>query len=181
MKLLLKIILFPILIVIGLLFLALITSVFIKKDYAVSREIVIDQPVDVVFDYIRFLENQDNYSAWADMDPDQLITYSGTDGEVGFISSWKGEKTGEGEQEITRIEENKIMETQLRFIKPFKAVNNAFMAVESLSAHQTKVTWGFSGSSPRPLNLMMVLFNIEEGVGGDYEKGLQKLKSILEQ
>jgi uncharacterized protein YndB with AHSA1/START domain len=164
----------------SLIVLLLLVGLFLKKDYAVAREIVINKPVDQVFDYIRYLENQDQYSAWAEMDPNQEITYTGTDGEVGFVSAWKGEVTGEGAQEITRIQENSRIETKLRFIKPFKAENDVYMEVEAIGENQTLLRWGFSGRSPWPLNLMTLFFNIEKGVGADYDKGLQKLKGILE-
>ena len=35
---------------------ALITALFVKKDYAVEREIVINKPQKEVFDYIKFVK-----------------------------------------------------------------------------------------------------------------------------
>jgi hypothetical protein len=80
----------------------LIVAIFIKKDYAVEREIVINKPKTDVFDYIKYLKNQDNYSKWNKIDPNMKKAYTGTDGTVGFISAWesKDENVGVGEQEI---------------------------------------------------------------------------------
>lgn len=65
----------------------LLAALFIKKDYAVEKQIVINKPKQTVFDYIKLLKNQDNYSKWAMMDPNMTKTYRGTDGTVGFVSA----------------------------------------------------------------------------------------------
>ena len=66
----------------------LVVALFVKKDYVVEREIIINKPKAEVFEYIKFLKNQDNYSKWNMMDPDMKKTYQGTYGTVGFISAW---------------------------------------------------------------------------------------------
>ncbi len=64
--------------------LALVAALFIKKDYAVEREITISKPKQEVFDYIKYLKNQDHYSVWNCLDPAIRKIYTGTDGTVGF-------------------------------------------------------------------------------------------------
>ena len=54
----------------GIIALLLIIALFTKKEYGVEREIAIDKPKKIVFDYLKLLKNQDNYSKWATMDPD---------------------------------------------------------------------------------------------------------------
>src|SRR5437870_2286365 len=44
-------------------------ALFIKREYSIKREIVIEQPVARVFDYIKHLKNQDHYSKWVMTDP----------------------------------------------------------------------------------------------------------------
>lgn len=48
----------------------LVVALFVKKEYAVEKEIVIDKPKAEVFEYIKLLKNQDNYNKWATTDPD---------------------------------------------------------------------------------------------------------------
>lgn len=98
----LKIVLIVVLVIIAI---PLITALFVPKDYEVGREIQIDKPKAEVFDYIKYLKNQDNYSKWASMDPDMKKTYTGTDGEVGFVSAWDSDNpdVGKGKQEIINI------------------------------------------------------------------------------
>ena len=98
----LKIVLF---VVLGIVAIVLITALFVKKEYTVEKEIVINKSNPQVFSYVKFLKNQDNYSVWAKMDPNMKREYKGEDGTVGFVSVWKSEKkdVGAGEQEIKKL------------------------------------------------------------------------------
>jgi hypothetical protein len=51
-------------IVIAIIALFLIVAAFVPKDFAVVRTIEINQPKTLVFDYIKYLKNQDNFSKW---------------------------------------------------------------------------------------------------------------------
>lgn len=54
------------------------------------------------------------------------------------------------------------------------------MTTEAVGENQTKVTWGFDGSMAYPSNLMLLFMDFEELIGDDFQTGLQKLKTILE-
>jgi len=173
----LKIILIVVAVIIAV---PLITALFIKKDYGVEREITIKKPKQEVFDYVKYVKNQDNYSKWAMMDPNAKKSYTGEDGTVGFVSAWESEITGKGEQEIKKIAEVERLDFELRFKEPFEATDNAYMITESVSENETKVKWGFNGHMNYPLNIMMVFYDFEEMLGGDLSTGLTNLKTELE-
>jgi LPS O-antigen subunit length determinant protein (WzzB/FepE family) len=65
MKILKKILI----VVIVLIALPLIVALLVKKEYTVDREITINKSKREVFNYVRHLKNQDNYSKWVMMDP----------------------------------------------------------------------------------------------------------------
>lgn len=160
----------------------LIAAIFIEKNYHVEREIIINQPTPVVFNYIKMLKNQDYFSKWAQMDPQMKKTYQGTDGEVGFVSAWDSQNpdVGTGEQEIIAIKEGERIDFELRFLKPFEATEPAFMSTNSINKNQTKVTWGFSGHMDYPMNIMFIFMDFEQIIGNDLRTGLDNLKVILE-
>src|SRR5204862_703659 len=84
--------------------LLLIIALFMKKEHYVKRDIVINAPRQKVFDFLKLLKNQDQFNKWAKTDPDRKWEYKGTDGTVGFIIAWSGnKKAGEGEKEIMNI------------------------------------------------------------------------------
>ncbi len=151
-------------------------------DFRVERDITIDRPKAEVFDYMKMLKNQNDWGPWARKDPNIKQDYRGTDGTVGFVSSWNGtdDEVGEGEQEIKNIVDGERIDTELRFIRPFETKSNVWMITESAGADKTHVRWGFSGSMPRPMNLMLVVMDMDKQVGKDFEDGLSRLKSILE-
>lgn len=160
----------------------LIAGLFIKKEYHVSRSVVIDRSTSDVFNYIVYLKNQDQYSKWAKMDEKMEKSYRGIDGTVGFVSAWRSEdqEVGTGEQEIKKISEGKRVDYELRFIKPFKAVEPAYMLTDSIGPGKTLVTWGFSGHMAYPLNISMLFMNFDKMIGDDLDVGLQNLKKIME-
>jgi hypothetical protein len=92
-----------------------------------------------VFDYVRLLNNQDNFSKWATMDPAMKKSFSGTDGTVGFVSAWESKKkdVGKGEQEIIKITEGQRIDYELRFKEPFEATDLAYITTEPISENQT--------------------------------------------
>lgn len=154
----------------------LIAALFVKREFTSERQITVNRPKQEVFDYIKHLNNQKDYDVWHKMDPEAKTTTSGTDGTVGYVYAWDGEKIGKGEQEITNIVEGERMDTQLRFKEPFESEASCYLLTEAQGENQTLVTWGISGKSPYPFNLMSLFFDMSD----DFDKGLQELKTVLE-
>ncbi len=170
------------LLIAAILAIPLIVALFVKKDYSAEREIIIEKPNQEVFNYVKYLKNQDNYSKWNNMDPDMKKSYSGVDGTVGFISRWKSDKkdVGVGEQEIKAIDQGKRIDFELRFLEPFQATEPAFITTKAVTDNQTMVVWGFEGKMDYPMNLMLLFMDMEEMIGNDLQEGLENLKVILE-
>ncbi len=168
----LKLILFALL---GIIALALIVAAFLPKDYKEEGSIVINKPKQEVFDYMRHIKNMDNYGVWNLSDPNMEKWYEGTDGTVGFKYSWNGKKAGKGTQTIKKIEDGRV-ETELNF--GFGEPATSHMIIEEIAATQTKVTWGISGHSGWPRNLMTCMFS--GTMNKAFNDGLTNLKNVLE-
>ena len=172
--------------IVGLIVLAVVALAIIAfvspTEFNVEREVVINRPKGQVFSYLKLLRNQNDWGPWTLKDPDLKQSYTGTDGEVGFISRWESEseELGVGEQEIKKIVDGERIDVELRFIKPWEATNAGYLITEAEGDDATKVRWGFAGSMPRPMNLMLVFTEFEGLVGKDFEEGLANLKTILE-
>ena len=160
----------------------LVVALFTTKKYDVVRSIVINKPNAEVFNYIKYLENHNNFIIWTDLTKDTTWVYKGKDGEVGYTSFWKnnsGVKT-EGEKEITRIDQDERFDFELRFLYPFDLVISSHMTTESLGANKTKVTWTTNKELPYPKNIILVFYDYGARLGNDVLKGLNNLKVILE-
>ncbi|MBI1287839.1 MAG: polyketide cyclase [Flavobacteriales bacterium] len=160
-----------------------ITALFVQKDFSVERSIIIERPKEQVFDYLKHLRNQDNFSKWGQMDPNMKKTFSGTDATVGFISAWESQNpdVGKGEQEITAIIDGEKVDFELRFLEPWQATNFASLSTESVGDERTEVTWSFRGRMEYPMNLMLVATDFDKAIGDDFNQGLENLKKILEE
>jgi len=157
----------------------LIIALFIKNEYSIEREIAINRPKQQVFDYVRYLKNQDNYSKWVMEDPTMRKDFKGVDGQVGFVYAWDGnDKAGKGEQEIKKIAVGDNVDIEIRFIKPFEGIAQTNISTESLSENKTKVKWVMNGRSSYPMNLTNLF--IDNILGKDLALSLNSLKAILE-
>ena len=168
--------------IISLAVLILLVAAVSPKKYDVVRYVNIETTSKYVFGYIKYLKNQDNFSVWAEMDPNTQKTYTGVDGTIGFVSAWKSNKkdVGQGEQEIKNIIQGKRVDFELRFNEPFESTAQAYITTEAISPMETRVVWGCYGSMPYPMNLMLLFMDMDEMLGSDLATGLENLKQLLE-
>lgn len=161
---------------------ALVVALFLPTTFNVERSAMISQPRDSVFNYIKFLENQEEFGVWWKADPKMKVSHTGTDGQPGFTTTWKSQKddVGSGQQKIMAIQQGQRIDLELKFIEPFESTNKSFMSTQKIDTNTTRVSWGISGEMPYPGNLMMLFIDMEKQLGTDLEKGLKNLKRILE-
>lgn len=168
-------------ILIGLVILIGILGMIAPKTLSLERSIDVNVPQKKAYDALKSLKIQNQWSVWGQKDPNQKNEYHGTDGEVGAIHHWAGNKeVGEGEQEIKELHPHELIKTELRFLKPFKATNDAWFKIEEKDANSSQVTWGFSGDMKFPMNVMMLFMNMEKTLGKDFETGLANFKAYVE-
>lgn len=167
------------LILAGIIVLLLITALFMRRNHYVQCDIIINVPQQEAFDFLKLLSNQDKFNKWAATDPGRTETFKGTDGTVGYIYAWSGNKSaGKGEKEIMSIVDGKSIETEIRFEKPMRVSSRVVMQTEAVSDTQTKVTLSNGGILSYPLNVLIPVF--EKNFAGDLYSSLVTLKGILE-
>jgi len=177
-----KIVFIILIAILSLVALLLLVGLFMKKEYHVARDVVINKPKQLVFEYIKLLKNQNKYSVWATMDANMKTEFTGTDGTAGFVSAWDSQdkNVGRGEQEILKVVDGERVDYEIRFIKPFESTSDASMTTVSVNENQTKITWAFTGKMKYPMNLMLLFMNMEKMIGNDLQNGLENLKGLIE-
>jgi hypothetical protein len=162
--------------------LILITGFFLPKEYALSRTVTIQRSNADVYNYVKYLKNQANYNVWAQMDPNQITTYTGEDGQVGFTSAWNSQvdSVGAGAQTIVAMNEGASIDYEIIFTEPFESTMQTAMLFEPLDSNSTKLTWNFRGDMNYPFNVMLLVYDMEKTLGKDLQQGLNTLKEILE-
>src|SRR5690606_5817358 len=113
----------------------------LPKEFESEGQIVINKPKQEVFDYIKYVKNQDNFGKWQLSDPDMQTTSEGTDGTGGFKYSWNSEKLGKGAQVINNIVEGERMESDMFFLDFNDYVNKSYISVQEKPKDETLVKW----------------------------------------
>jgi carbon monoxide dehydrogenase subunit G len=144
----------------------------------VERSIEIKAPQAQVFDMLNSFKRFNEFSPWAELDPALQYTYEGPDQGVGARMSWSSAKedVGSGSNEIVESVSPNLVRTRVLFEG---MPSEASFRLEP-AGEDTRVTWSFDadfGANPamRYFGLMLDGF-----VGPDYEKGLAKLKQVME-
>ncbi len=107
--------------------------------------------------------------------------YEGPTEGVGAIYAWVGNgNAGEGQMEITESVPDEKITMKLDFTKPFEAHNMVEFSLTP-NAEATQVTWAMYGPVTFLPKIMHVIFDMDEMVGGQFEEGLQNLKTIAEE
>lgn len=68
-----------IIVIISLVVIVLIIAAFVPSEFKVEREVTINKPLTEVFDYVKYLKNQENYSVWSKIDPNMKREFTGVD------------------------------------------------------------------------------------------------------
>ena len=166
--------------IVALIALVLVIALFVKKDFAVERSITINKPNQEVFDYVKMLKNQKDWSSFSQADPDMKEWHKGTDGTVGAVYGWESKMMGNGEQVITKIAEGERVDIDLHFKGMMASTAPAYLATKVLSDSTTQVTWAMSGKMSYPMNFMGLFMSMDDMIGTEYEKSLEQLKGVLE-
>lgn len=168
------------LVLVGLVAVMLLAAMFMKKSYSLSVSVIINKAQTEVFNYIKYLKHQENYSKWVMADPNVEMNYTGTDGTVGFKAAWesKDKNFGVGEQEIIEIMDGNAYRVEIRFEKPFKGTSYASNSTIAINENTTKLTTVFETKTPFPMNVMIPL--ISKMLIKDMNQNSKNLKKILE-
>lgn len=168
--------------IIVLIAIVLIVAMFVRKNYVIRRQIIIDKPKQQVFDYVKFTQNAMQYNKWFMTDPNHRKELRGTDGTAGFVYAWDSDmkQAGKGEQETKAVADGARLDYEIRFIKPFEGKADVAMTTDAVTDISTRVDWSFSSGMKYPMNIMLLFMDFEKMLGKDMEESLQNLKAQLE-
>jgi len=153
-------------------------SFLLPSSVTVSRSIDIAAPPEKVFAIVGDLKRMNEYSPWADLDPNTKYTFEGPDQGVGQKMSWASdnESVGSGSQTMTDYQPPKHVAYDLDFGEMGKS--EASWDLEPTTTG-TKATWWFNTRADGIMMRWMGLM-FDRWIGADYEKGLTRLKVAAE-
>ncbi len=150
-----------------------------SNHFELSRSIEIAATPDAIFPHINNLKAMNQWNPWATYNPKTVIAYEGPEEGPGAVYTWAGSKMGEGRFKITESS-LKTIKADLTMIKPMKADNKVTFSIVP-SAGQTQVTWHMEGQNSFMHKLMQTVMSMDKMVGGEFERGLNNMKLLIEQ
>lgn len=170
-KIILVVLLIPILLVIG--------SLFLPAHYRVERDVSIQAPPEVVFGYIGSLPQWTNWTAWTTTRyPDMKVSFAGPPTGAGATYSWDGKTSGQGTLKITRSDPPHSLAYELAFDHG-KFISTGGFQLES-SGDAVNVSWFNEGDLGwNPVSRVFGLF-MDKMMGPDFEEGLLNLQRLCE-
>ena len=148
--------------------------------FRVERTATISAPAPAVFGQVNDFHNWEAWSPWAKLDPTMRQAFEGAPAGTGAIYTWTANKqVGEGRMTVTESRPNELIRIRLEFLKPFAATNTAEFAFKP-EGNQTVVTWSMVGKNNFMAKAVHLVVNMDRMVGGDFEKGLARMKSVAE-
>ena len=153
-------------------------SFILPAQAVVTRSVEIAAPPDQVFAIVGDFKRFNEFSPWADLDPDIKYTLEGPESGAGQKMSWTSEnpKVGSGSQTVVEYDPPNYLAAELDFGMMGKSLAT-WDIVPSTTG--TKATWGFkSDLDGIPAKWFGLMF--DRWIGADYERGLARLKAAAE-
>ncbi len=133
-----------------------------------------------VFPLINNMHGMNTWNPFAEADPDIKITYTGPESGKGARYEWTGNsKVGQGSIEIIDVATPSRVALRLDILKPIEGHNTVVFTLAP-NGSGTDVTWAMTGERPFIGKVMDAVFNMDRMVGGEFERGLAKLRTIAE-
>ncbi len=159
----------------------LIYVYFSPSEFTVTREIRIQARPEVIYPFLANSKVTNDWMPWKEIDPNVKMTFSGPDAEVGSSASWESEgQMGVGKAVVSEVVPNQKVVTQITYTKPmeFSQISEFLLIPEGDS---TIMRWTVSGHKIFISRLMCMFMDLDKYLGGEFEKGLKKLKSTVEE
>jgi effector-binding domain-containing protein len=155
-----------------------IIGFLLPRNIHIERSVSIARPASLIYAAVNSFQLFPKWSPWQDLDPTMHQTTEGARDGVGAKLVWSGnDKVGSGTQLITASTLNQSVASDVDFGKMGVAKSNILLLPQGPS---TRVTWTLDidmGAGPvgHYFGLMM-----DGMIGKDYDKGLAKLKALIE-
>jgi len=150
------------------------------KDFKVTRSATMAAPPEKVFEQVNDFHKWDAWSPWIELDPNAKIAFDGPSSGKGAKFSWNGnDNMGEGSMTILESRPPELINMELAFVRPMQDTALVEFACQP-AGEGTVVTWTMSGEQNFMEKAVCMFMNMDKMVGGDFEKGLAKMKKVVE-
>lgn len=148
--------------------------------FEVRRSIAINAPPEKIYPLVDDFRQWTQWSPYEDKDPAMKRTFGATTKGRGATYAWDGNgQVGAGRMTIADATAPSQVAIKLDFQRPMEASNDVRFTFAP-QGNATQVTWAMHGPAPFISKVMQVVFDFDKMIGGDFEDGLAKLKTVAE-
>lgn len=148
--------------------------------FSVDRAIDIKASAAKIFPYLNDFHKSLAWSPWEAADAQMKREYNAISAGKGAAYAWHGNRdAGKGRMEILESRINERVVIALHFDQPM-ATDNRVEYVLTAKGEYTNVKWSMRGPMPFIARFAALFMDMDKMVGGQFEKGLQRLKEISE-
>lgn len=166
-------------VIVAIIAIVLIYAATKPDTFHVERSRVIKASPEKLFAFISDFHQWDAWSPY-NKDPAMKKTYSGSASGKGAMYAWEGNKeVGRGEITIIDTTPPKEVVMALHMIQPFEGRNHVVFSLDA-KGDSTTVTWTLEDQHTYLLKIVSTFINLDKMIGGDFEAGLAKLKTLAE-
>jgi hypothetical protein len=152
-------------------------------DFRVTRSATFAAPSAAVFAQVNDFHKWQEWSPWVERDPNAKVAFEGPESGEGAVFRWAGnDEVGEGNMKITESRANERIRMDLNFVKPYENSCTTEFTFQpgGEQGEQTTVTWSMAGKNGFMEKAICMFMDMDGMVGGDFEKGLANMKTIVE-
>lgn len=153
-----------------------------SPEYDIESSVVIDASPQAVHAYVGELTRWPEWAPWHEADPSIKVSYGATTTGVGASQSWTSDD-GNGDLTFTRCDPATGIAYDMAFIMEGGRIPSQNAMTYSAVDGGTRVTWSMAGTwkgaIPPVLDGWMKLLS-PWMIGGMFDQGLAKLKTVVE-
>lgn len=150
------------------------------SEFRVERTAVITAAPSTVFAQVNDFHKWEAWSPWAKLDPAAKTSFEGPSSGTGAVFTWSGnDEVGEGRMTMVESTPGERVKIKVDFVRPFEGTSNSEFDLTP-AGDQTAVTWIMSGHHDFIAKAMCLIINGNEMIGSEMDKGLAKMKSVIE-
>ncbi len=148
--------------------------------FRIARSITIQASPEEIFPYVNNLKTFQEWNPYREKDLQARNEFSGPEEGPGAVFHWSGDgNVGEGIMTIISHQPHAAVQVDLEFLKPFPGHNSVEFTLIP-QADGTQVTWSMAGNYALFPRIVGLFISMDRMIGGDFETGLKRLKSLTE-
>lgn len=152
----------------------------LPSTFRIERSAIFVAPPAAAFAEVNDFRNWQQWSPWAKLDPDAKATFEGPQSGEGAVFKWQGNaEVGKGSMTLVESKPDERVRIRVDFEEPWPATSTSEFTFKP-DGPRTIATWAMHGEQGFLEKVVCLFMNPDKMVGGQFEKGLASLKTIVE-